>query len=226
MPEPAPLKITTRSGNVQVRAVPDSPLVVTGGTTEELDNGTIHIRRSPSESVIEVQCAPNTDVTVGTLSGRVELDGALGAVRIATVSGRIRVEQAARIDVRTRSGKVEIGECAGPCRVMTTSSNVHVRRAGDATVAAVSGAVLLEHVDAAEVKSISGKVLMGVGGGDRVSVRTVSGKVDVRVPSSVRPSTRLRSISGRIRDACPPGDDCHITISSVSGSISVSCPDV
>jgi DUF4097 and DUF4098 domain-containing protein YvlB len=223
MPIPAPLKITSRSGNVHVRVVPGGGLVVISGTTEELENGTIHIRRAPSDSVIEVECAPDTDVTVGTLSGKVELAGALGAVRIATVSGRIRVEQAARVDVRTKSGLVEIGDCAGPCRVMTTSSNVHIRRAGQATVAAVSGSVLLEHVDAAEVKSISGKVLMAVGGAERVSVRTVSGKVDVRVPSSVRPATQLRSISGRINDACPPGDDCQITVSSVSGAISVSC---
>jgi DUF4097 and DUF4098 domain-containing protein YvlB len=223
MPDPAPLKITTRTGTVHVRVVANAELAVMGGTTEELENGTIHIRRAPSASVIEVQCAPDTDVTVGTKSGKVELAGALGAVRIATVSGKIRVEQAARVDVRTKSGTIDIGDCAGECRVLTTSSDVHIGRAGRATVAAVSGTVLLDHVDAAEVKSVSGKVLIATGGRDRVSVHTVSGKVEVRVPSSVRPATRLRSVSGRISDACPPGDDCEIAVASVSGAISVSC---
>jgi DUF4097 and DUF4098 domain-containing protein YvlB len=223
MPEPAPLKITTRTGDVHVRAVANAELTVIGGTTEELENGTIHIRRAPSASVIEVECAPDTDVTVGTMSGKVELTGALGAARIATKSGKIRVEQAARVDVRTKSGKIEIGECAGACRVMTTSANVHIGRAGRATIAVVSGTVVLEQVDAAEVKSVSGKVLLATGGRERVSVHTVSGKVEVRVPSSVRPATRLRSVSGRITDACPPGDDCEIAVASVSGAINVSC---
>jgi DUF4097 and DUF4098 domain-containing protein YvlB len=223
MPDPAPLKITTRSGDVHVRVVANGDLAVIRGTSETLENGTIHIRRAPSESVIEVECAPNTDVTVGTVSGKVELTGALGAVRIATVSGKIGVEHAARVDVRTKSGKIDIGDCDGECRVMTTSSNVHIARAGRATVAAVSGAVLLGHVDAAEVKSISGKVLLSTGGQERISIHTVSGKVEVRVPPSVRPATRLRSVSGRISDACAPGNDCEIAVSSISGSISVSC---
>ncbi len=223
MAGPAPLKITTRSGDVRVRAVANGELTVVHGTTEVLDDGTIHIRRAPSESVIEVECAPDTDVKVGTASGKVELRGALGAVRIATMSGKIGVEQVARVDVRTKSGTVDIGDCAGECRVMTTSANVHIRRAGRATVAAVSGSVLLEHVDAAEVKSVSGKVLLAAGGRDRVSVHTVSGKVEVRVPSSVRPATRLRSVSGRISDECPAGNDCEIAVASVSGAIHVSC---
>jgi DUF4097 and DUF4098 domain-containing protein YvlB len=100
---------------------------------------------------------------------------------------------------------------------------VHIRRAARATVAVVSGTVLLENVDGAEVKSISGKVLIAKDGHERVSVRTVSGKVEVRVPASVRPATRLRSVSGRITDACPAGDDCEIAVASISGAINVSC---
>ena len=68
---------------------------VEGGTIERHDDGTIHIRRGPTSSSIEVRCAPGTDVTVGTASGKVELLGALGAVRVATVSGKIRVAEGA-----------------------------------------------------------------------------------------------------------------------------------
>jgi DUF4097 and DUF4098 domain-containing protein YvlB len=220
---PEALKITTRSGDVHLRVVAGRELNVIRGTKETLEDGTIHIRRAPSDGVIEVECAPDTDIKIGTASGKVELEGALGTVRIATMSGKIRVEHAARIDVRTKSGTVDIGECEGECRVMTTSAKVHILRAGRATIAAVSGSVRLEHVDSAEVKSVSGKVLIASGGRERVSVHTVSGKVDVGVPSSVRPATRLRSVSGRISDACPPGDDCEIAVSSVSGTINVSC---
>jgi DUF4097 and DUF4098 domain-containing protein YvlB len=223
MPDPAPLHITTRSGDVRVHAEGDAALSVEGGTIERQDDGTLHIRREPDTNSIEVRCAAGTDVTVGTASGKVELRGALGAVRVATISGKIRVDEATRIDVRTKSGSVDIGACTGECRVMTKSAKVHVGSAGRATVAAVSGIVLLERVGGAEVKSISGKVLLGLAPDPgRVSVHTVSGKVEIRIPASSRPSTRLRSLSGRVDCDCPPGDDFEIAVASVSGGIRVS----
>jgi DUF4097 and DUF4098 domain-containing protein YvlB len=222
MPDPAPLKITTRSGNVRVVVGADGEFSVAGGTIERRDDGTLHIRRDPSSKTIDVHCAPGTDVTVGTASGKVDLIGPLGAVRVATVSGRIRVEEGTRIDVRTKSGKIDIGVCAGDCRIMTKSSAVHVERAGRVTVAGVSGVVLLENVGGAEVKTVSGKVAVGSTGSDRIAVHTVSGKVDVRLPSTVRPATRLRSMSGRVQCELVPGDDCEVAVVSVSGAIKVS----
>jgi DUF4097 and DUF4098 domain-containing protein YvlB len=222
MPESAPLKITTRSGKVRVVASVGAELSVIGGSIEPLDDGTLHIRRASGSGWIEVGCAAGTDVTVGTQSGKVELSGPLGAVRVATVSGSIVVEEAARLDVRTKSGKIDIGTCAGECRIMTKSSAVHVGRSGRATVAGVSGVVLLEHVTGAEVKTVSGKVLLGSSGGERISVHTVSGKVEISVPAATRPATRLRSISGHIHCDLSQGNDFEIAVVSVSGAIRVS----
>ncbi|HEV7525599.1 MAG TPA: DUF4097 family beta strand repeat-containing protein [Acidimicrobiia bacterium] len=222
MPDPAPVNITTRSGHVRVVASEGAELSVDGGTIGLVDDGSIRIRRAPSASTIEVQCAPGTDVTVGTVSGKVDLLGALGTVRVATVSGRIRVLEADRIDVRTKSGKIEIGTCAGACRIMTKSSSVHVGSADRATVAAVSGIVLLERVRGADVKTVSGKVLIGSSGGERVSVHTVSGKVEIRVPAATNPSTRLRSLSGHVQCDLVAGNDFEIAVSSVSGAIRLS----
>ncbi len=222
MGESAPVHITTRSGKVRVVAVPGCELSVVGGTIELHDDGSVHIRRESSSDSIEVQCAPGTDVTVGTSSGKVDLAGRLGAVRVATSSGRIRIEEADRIDVRTHSGNIDVGWCVGACRIMTKSSGVHVRRAGRATVAAVSGIVLLEEVGGAEVKAVSGKVLIGATGDQRVSVHSVSGKVEIKVPASARPSTRLRSMSGRIVNDLEPGDQFEISVKSITGAIRVS----
>ena len=218
----APLKITTRSGTVRVVAAAGSELAVEGGTIDLLDDGTIHIRRERSSNVIDVRCPLGSDVTVGTASGKVELLGALGTVRVATVSGRIHVAEADRIDLRTKSGKVDIEACAGECRIMTKSAAVHVGRADRATVAVVSGIVLLERVRGAEVKTVSGKVLVGSTGGERISVHTVSGKVEIRVPAATRPATRLRSLSGKIQCDLSPGDDFEVAVVSVSGAIRVS----
>lgn len=191
MADPAPVHITTRGGKVRVEAAAGHELSVDGGAIELHDDGSIHIRRDPSAGAIEVHRAPGTDVTVGTASGRVDLLGPLGAVRVSTVSGRIYIEEATRVDVRSKSGPIDIGACAGACRVMTKSSSVHVKRADSATVAAVSGVVVLEAVGGAEVKAVGGKVLIGTSGGRRVAVHSVSGKVEIVVPGTARPSTRL-----------------------------------
>jgi DUF4097 and DUF4098 domain-containing protein YvlB len=224
MVDPAPVHISTRNGDVRVLTEPGIELSVDGGTFEKHDDGTIYVRRAPSASKIEVRCAVGTDVTVGTMSGKIELLGSLGAVRVATASGKIRVVDAASIDVRTKSGKISIERCSGDCRIMTKSAGVHVESAGRATVAAISGVVRLDQVGGAEVKTVSGKVLLSLApDAGKVSVHTVSGKVEVRVPATTRPSTRLRSISGKIECDCPPGDDGEIAVASVSGAIRVSC---
>lgn len=220
------LNISTRSGKVRVTAAPGAELSVAGGTIEPGDpgasgDGEIRIRRSKGADTIEVQCADDTDVTVGTASGNVDLAGRLGAVRVATVSGKVHVADADRVDARAKSGSVDIAECRSECRVVVTSSKVHVGRAASALIASVSGLVLAERVDRADVKTVSGKVFLGVASAGRVRVHTVSGRVEIAVPAGVRPSTRLHSISGRVRSDCEPGTDGEISVATVSGSIQV-----
>jgi DUF4097 and DUF4098 domain-containing protein YvlB len=170
-----------------------------------------------------VHCPTGSDVTIGTMSGSIDTEGLLGGVRIATASGKVHVAEAGRVDVRAKSGSVDIGTCTGECRVVVTSAKVHIGKAQRATIAGVSGVVLAEGVEGAEIKTVSGKVLVGTTGGGDISVHTVSGKVEILVPRDVQPTTRLRSISGRVRCECPTGGDGEIAVKSVSGAIRVSC---
>ena len=160
-----------------------------------------------------MRCAPGTDVTVGTVVGQGRAVGPLGAVRVATVSGKIRVDEAARIDVRTKSGKIDIGTCAGECRVMTKSSTVHVAQRGQRDRGRASRASCSWSRSAApRSRPSAARCSLGSSGGERVSVHTVSGKVEIRVPAAARPATRLRSISGRIECDFAPGDDFEIAV--------------
>jgi DUF4097 and DUF4098 domain-containing protein YvlB len=218
------LNVSTRSGKVRVIAESGQELTIDGGTvTGESVDGVLDIRRARGSDTITVLCPPDTDVTVGTVSGNVEFEGTLGAVRVVTVSGKVRVQKAAQVDVRAKSGNVEVEECVGDCRIVVTSAKIRVGRARRASIAGVSGIVAAEGVGAAEVKTVSGKVLLGTTGPGRVSVRTVSGKVEIRVPRDVHPQTRLKSISGHIKNECPRGDDGEIAVASVSGAIRVMC---
>jgi DUF4097 and DUF4098 domain-containing protein YvlB len=222
MAVPEPISITTRRGSVTVAAADGAELRVEGGTVGRSSEGRLEIHRDSGASHIEVRCASGSDVSIGTASGSVECTGLLGSVRIATVSGRVSVDAAEKLDVRTRSGTVEVGDVSGECRVMTTSAKVHVRSAGYATVATVSGHVSCGEVDRAEVKTVSGKVALSTTGTGRVAAKTISGRVDIRVPPDRNPATRLRSVSGKIDSECPPGNDGDVLVATVSGRIKVS----
>jgi DUF4097 and DUF4098 domain-containing protein YvlB len=223
MADPLRLKVSTRKGSVRVVPAADAELSVEGGNVVGEYEGVQDIRRAEGAKTIVVHCPPGTDVTVGTTSGSVETEGKLGAVRIATVSGKVHVADVDRVDVRTKSGSVKIGRVDGECRVIVTSGKIHIESAQRATIAGVSGVVVMDGVEGADVKTVSGKVLIGTTGRGTVNVRTVSGVVEVKVPRDIQPMTRLGSISGRIRCECPTGHDGEIAVKSVSGSIRVSC---
>lgn len=217
------ISITTRSGKVRVTGAPTEQVSIIGGSGVMNDEGVLEIRRESDSDKIEVTCPSGTDVTIGTTSGNVETHGFLGSVRILTASGKIEVAGAARLEIRTKSGKVEVQACEGECNVVTTSSKVHIGTAGKCRVSAVSGVVLLEHVSGAEVKTVSGKVLLGTSGAGDVMVKTVSGKVEIRVPPEVKPATHLNSVSGKVQCDCELGDDGTIAVKSLSGGIRLSC---
>ena len=223
MSEPVRFNVSTRSGTVRVLADTETELWVEGGEVAGDQDGTLDIRRNTGSNTIVVHCPPGTDATVGTMSGKVDLHGPLGVVRIATVSGHVRVEDAQQVDVRAKSGAVEIGTCAGECRIVVTSSKVHIGKAQRAAIAGVSSRVIAEGIEGADVKTVSGKVVLSLTGAGRVNVHTVSGRVEITVPRDVHPDARLRSISGKILNDCPGGGDGEIAVKSVSGAIRVLC---
>jgi DUF4097 and DUF4098 domain-containing protein YvlB len=217
------LNVSTRSGNVRVVAEPGVELRIDGGAVVGENEGELQVRRTEGAGTVVVHCPVYTGVTIGTVSGNVDTEGSLGAVRVVTVSGKVRLAEVERADVRGKSGNVEIDRCNGDCRIVVISAKVRVGRAQRLSVAGVSGSVQAEHVDGAEVKTVSGKVLLGTTGTAATSVHTVSGNVEVSVPNDVAPATKLRSISGRVRCECPIGGAGPIAIASVSGAIRVSC---
>jgi DUF4097 and DUF4098 domain-containing protein YvlB len=222
MPEPLRLKVSTRSGKVEVLGGA-AALHIEGGSVVGEHDGVLDVRRDRGAAKIVVRCPAGSDLTIGTVSGNVELQGELGDVRVATISGKVRIAAARRVDVRAKSGGVDVHECEGECRVVVTSAKVHVGHAKQVSVAGVSGAIIVEGAEGADVKTVSGKVLLGTTGPGHVVVRTVSGKVDVRVPPDVQPATRLRSVSGRVACECDSGTDGEIAVATVSGAIRVCC---
>jgi DUF4097 and DUF4098 domain-containing protein YvlB len=203
------LRISAVSGRVTVIAEPRADVVVDrGGTAHAGPDQVVEIRaRKPSENV-EVRCPPDSDVIVGTRSGNVELQGRLGAVGVTSQSGSIRAAVVADADLRTVSGTVDVAACDGRCRVATTSGRITIGAAGDVEISTVS----------AQVRSVSGKVGIGSSGQDAVRVRTVSGRITIRLPIGVRPDVRYAG-RGKVRSELEPGGDLLVDVANVSGTV-------
>lgn len=229
VPGHAELHVSTRSGRVAITAEERQDLRIESDAPlrdDKIDvdpTGRVSVKSGRGGSGwLEIRCPTGTDVVVGTVAGKVELRGQLGAVRVTTVSGSVAVDRAEALDVRSISGSIEVAQCAGRCRLRTKSGCAVVGRAGDAQVSTMSGQIRLEEATGnVRAQTASGKVEVGLRGKGDVAVQTMSGSVRVEVPQGVCPTARLRSLAGTLRCDCEEGDDCEINVQSVSGKIEV-----
>ncbi len=217
------VRITTSSGRVHVVGEARDDVEVSGAKSSV--SGPETVVTGASKPIL-VRVPAGTDVVVGSASGNVTLDGALGAVSVTTASAGVEAEEVASIDARTASGKLQVGVSHGSVRLNTKSAKVVVGRAeGEVHVAAVSSKVEIgEARDAVTVRTVSGTVEVLLTGSAPSSFETVSGKINVRVPAGVRPDVQLRTVSGKQRVECETGDDIVIVARTVSGKITVASP--
>jgi DUF4097 and DUF4098 domain-containing protein YvlB len=215
------ISIASRSGRVHVSSAPHGDVAVRGGTFTT-DDGTVRVDGGAS-SRVEVTCPEGSDVVVAAMSGRVVLDGVFGDVRVTTSSGRVEIGRAASVDARSASGAIAVAECSGECRCVSKSGRIEVGGAATLVADTTSGRVVADRVRGADVHTGTGRVRVVTAATGPVTVRTVSGAVEVVVPAGSAPRARLVSTSGRISSDCPTGDGPAVDVETVSGRIELRC---
>jgi DUF4097 and DUF4098 domain-containing protein YvlB len=227
VPAAAELHLSTSSGRVLVIAEDRSDVLIVEGAPrpEKIESDATGRVRFPSakggSANLEVHCPAGSDLGVGTISGKVTLRGPFGRVRVTTVSSSVEVESAEQIDARSISGSIDVARSTGRCTLQTKSGHATCRSAGEAQVSTLSGRIELGTTGRVRAQTVSGTIEVGMKAKGDVTVQTISGSVHVEVPRDVRPSAKLRSVSGRPRNDCPPGSDCEIRVRSMSGKIEV-----
>jgi DUF4097 and DUF4098 domain-containing protein YvlB len=224
LPVAVTLRLQSRSGAIDVVAEPRDDVLVEGDgfdAHEEDDGTSLEVRAGRGGSKpLSVRCPAGTDVSVGTHSGAVRMDGDFGTVSVTTMSSRIEVESADEADLRTASGSIELGRCRGRARMNSMSGSIKAGTLGAASVGAVSGSVQIERVDGPlKVRTVSGSIECACRGEGAIAVKTVSGKVQIELPEGTALDTRFKTLSGRVRCPFPVGNDCRVEAMSVSGSI-------
>lgn len=180
---------------------------------------------------VRITAPHGTGLVIVTAQGDVRAEGRYGEVEAQTASGDIHVGEVERsATAKTASGDIRIDRVAGSFKGQTAAGDVSVGRVGDdAEVKTAAGDVRLDEVGgsvsaqsasgdvrvgsitqgSAELKSVSGDLLVGIRRGSRVwmDVKTVTGDarseldVDDDVAESEGPLVELRAtaMSGDIK---------------------------
>lgn len=207
IPQGARLKVLGVSGAVHVKSEerddveidpPERRIEVSG-------DGRVAETRSRSTNLF-IRVPHGLNVSIGTVSGSVQLEGRFGTVKVSSVSGHVDIgDTTGDVDIRSISGHIIIGDCGGRCWANTKSGKIEIGRV-------VSD--LLAH-------TMSGSIDVGTSGEGEVSLKTISGRVEVRVDAGKAPRAKLRTLSGKVRCECPQGGDFELRASTISGSIEV-----
>lgn len=219
---PAPVKaavvrISTTSGSINVVAEPGLSAIrsstgplVTEGSSMTIDGG---------HSRVNVRVPEGTDLVVGAISGRVTIEGRVGAVSAVTTSGRVSIADAGSVDVRTTSGRIDVGRTMSACRAVASSGRVEVGRCGEADVTTRSGRIVLKDAHGTvRANCVSGRVDISMAAPYDVDAETVSGRIVVSLPPSVRP--QIVASSSDVVDGVE-GYDCVVVARSGSGRVDV-----
>lgn len=219
------LRVQSRSGNVLVIGEPRDDVEARGdrlSATEEDGGRIMQLRAGRGSGALEVRCPAGTDVIVGTHSGSVRLEGRLGDVSVTTMSGKIELDAADAADLRTMSAEIRVGSCTGKCRASTVSARIAGGTAGAVSASTMSGSISFERVAGAfKARTVSGSIEALCNGEGPIAVKTVSGRVSISLPDGTAPDTCFKTMTGRVECDLPAGHDLRIDAISVSGSIKV-----
>jgi DUF4097 and DUF4098 domain-containing protein YvlB len=216
------VRVSSRSGSVEVIAeVRDDVVATKGGRSVRVDDEGELTQVSSRSSALVVRVPEGSDVVVGTVSSTVTCTGRFGHIAASTVSSRIEIEHATRVDARSMSGRIKVDSCDGEVRLDVTSGRAEVGSAGAVLLSTTSGRITARSVRGkVRARAVSGRIKVAVSETPvDVKVGCVNGRIQVRVPRGARPRTNLSSKRGRVTNAVPDGDDGLITARTVNGRI-------
>lgn len=159
---------------------------------------------SPARS-LEIRVPTGARLSVGTVSGAVEVEGVSGSARVSSTSGAIRLRgDPASAALHTVSGTIEVEGAVPDLELNSVSGSLRARGVGGRLEAhTVSGAV-----EVAAERPL-----------DRFRAHTVSGRVEVAGALSPQGTVTVESHSGPVTLRLPPDTPAEYEVSSFTGSI-------
>jgi DUF4097 and DUF4098 domain-containing protein YvlB len=217
------VRVSSRSGRIEVVAESRDGVAAYKSGEEIAVEGDGTVTVSSRSSNLVVRVPEGTDVVVGTISGRITLVGRFGAVAANTVSARISIDTAERVDARTISGRVHVGACSGEVRIDAVSGRAEVGSAGAVLLSTTSGRITVDEVRGkVRAKGVSGRIEINVTETPLdVKVGSLSGRIRLTAPAIASPRQHLTTKRGSITSSLDQGDDGELQARTHSGSIRI-----
>ncbi|KJV31617.1 DUF4097 family beta strand repeat-containing protein [Luteibacter yeojuensis] len=222
-----PIELEGDANSVDIR-------VDTGGKNGSWFSWGNDTRMQPTVLNVRVPRAVQVDINV--VSAPVSIDGLDGGkVSVDSVSGRIRANvRSPEVSMQTVSGTIDLAGKAGKADLQTVSGDITAPAIGEKVEAqTVSGRMTIGGGPwhEANFSTVSGETQVrgGITNGGKLTVDSMSGDVDIGLPSDTSAKLEASTFSGDLRSdfGSPtkgedgPGKELKATIGSGSGTIHV-----
>jgi DUF4097 and DUF4098 domain-containing protein YvlB len=167
---------------------------------------------------IVVEMPARSDLSADLAMGRLDVQGPLGACRVKTGMGNVRVDATGALRARTGFGDVAAETVAGDADLSTGSGALRVGRVeGDAVVKNSNGDVRIGTITGTlEAKSANGDIAVARAHGS-VKAKTACGSV--RVAEVESGSATLETAYGDVEIGIRTGTAAWLDVSSKSGTV-------
>jgi DUF4097 and DUF4098 domain-containing protein YvlB len=128
VPEGARLRVLTVSGDVRVTGEDRTDIDIEPPERRISADGDGHVLETRSKSQnLHLRVPAGLNVSIGTISGNVTIEGTVGSVKVSSVSGTAKIDTAqGDVDVRSISGGISVEECGGRCRANSKSGKIEL----------------------------------------------------------------------------------------------------
>jgi DUF4097 and DUF4098 domain-containing protein YvlB len=213
-------------GNPQKRLddLVSSPPVELKGDTLRVGKETTRLRNVSISYAIEVP--RDTEVNSASVSGSQLVRNVRGPVQASSVSGTVRGQDIGReVRLSSTSGSVTAENGGDDVRATSVSGSVTVLNAkGDVLAHSVSGNVEVKNPGGrVDANSSSGSVEVRDANGD-VKAHATSGRVTVQGNPSGNSYWELKTVSGSVDIGVPSSASFHLSAGAVSGQIRAQVP--
>ncbi len=183
-----------------------------------------------SSAEVWVELPAGSNVVARSASADVDTTVDLGKLEVKTASGDVSMQGADKVIIKTASGDTTIGAVGSALRFNSASGDLVVRDEihGSLVATTASGDLHLIDTDAIlEISTVSGDALIDRFHGRSAAVKTMSGSVEIGIPTGTRLDLDVSLLSGKLRlppnttETGPTGRQMSLKVKTVSGDLTL-----
>jgi DUF4097 and DUF4098 domain-containing protein YvlB len=212
------------NGEKNVQDVAANPPIEQHDTVIRIGKNSSWIKNISIEYTIEVP--HDTEIDAAVASGGITIDNVRGPAKVSSASGYLHVYRVERdTQVSAASGSIDVSGIGGILRVSSASGDVVLSDVkGDLKASAASGSIRVSKPgDRVDLSSASGSIDVS-GATNDVKVHAISGSIAVTGDPSASRLWELKTVSGSVDIHVPTNSSFLLTAEATSGEIRTSIP--